>query len=157
MLKKLIRRKKYFHSKEVIKYYMKRPLQKPSKSIFGRCWNLNAICWCLGSLLCEKVGYPRKDTCSTCDVLKVVLATLETKLPNCSDDLERKIVAEELEKKSKENMLHLKKAESFYSLKRKLRKYAQKSHDMRAPRLLIFRKICPAQIYQQTMYIIVGN
>lgn len=77
-------------------------------------------------------GYPRKDTCSTCDVFKVELTALETKLTNCSDDNERKNVAQKLEVKSKEKVLHLKKAEKFYSLKRKFRKNAQRSHDMEA-------------------------
>lgn len=75
-------------------------------------------------------GYPRKDTCSTCDSLKADMSSITTLLNSTSDLETRKTASNDIEKKTRERELHLKKSERFYSLKRSYRKRASKSSTM---------------------------
>lgn len=76
-------------------------------------------------------GYPRKDTCSTCDSNKSNKAAIEQSLATATDD-EKITLEENLNKLVIEEKLHLKKSEKFYDLKSKYKKKARKTLDMEA-------------------------
>lgn len=65
-------------------------------------------------------GYPRKDTCSTCDIFKSQ-NVINTPLSD-SDKLSRE---KEIKKLELEHDLHLKKAQKFYSIKKKFKKISR--------------------------------
>lgn len=73
-------------------------------------------------------GYPRSDTCSYCDEVKVKKASLETQLKNIGADNEEKKsdIEKQLRTIETEHKLHKLKAETFYSRKRNAKKNAQK-------------------------------
>lgn len=75
-------------------------------------------------------GYPRTDTCSTCDEFKARVHDLELKIHNNSGDSGS--LQAELKKINIEHDIHLRKAESFYERKRTARKAAQKSTEIEA-------------------------
>ncbi|KAF6216883.1 hypothetical protein GE061_001233 [Apolygus lucorum] len=74
-------------------------------------------------------GYPRKDTCSTCDSLKSEIGAIKEKLLKSTPDQEiLKTLAQDLDDKEKERADHLKKSERFYNLKKLYRKKSSKSN-----------------------------
>lgn len=79
-------------------------------------------------------GYPRSDTCSYCDEVKVRKASLETQLKNIgADNQEKKSVMEkQLRTIETEHKLHKLKAETFYNRKRNAKKNAQKQKTFEA-------------------------
>lgn len=77
-------------------------------------------------------GFPRKDTCSTCDILKSEIAILEEKIAQCVDEETKKAMKKTLEQKNGEKQLHLARSDKFYSLKRKYRKQSQKEAKIEA-------------------------
>lgn len=66
-------------------------------------------------------GYPRKDTCSTCDTFKAQLFSLTEATKTSSNDETRTKTVDKLANKSQRRELHLKKAERFCCLKKKYR------------------------------------
>lgn len=75
-------------------------------------------------------GYPRKDTCSLCDILKAEIATITEKLKNATPSsvpLAQNKIEKELNQKVLEKNLHLRKAEKFYKVKRNYRKKSMKT------------------------------
>lgn len=77
-------------------------------------------------------GYPRKDTCSTCDSLKSEICAFMEKLKSSSDPHTLEKTAQDLQSKEKERELHLKKSERFYELKKSFRKKSVKSSTIEA-------------------------
>lgn len=67
-------------------------------------------------------GYPRKDTCSTCDSLKAEISLLTETTKSTLDNEVGQIAVDDLARKLDEKVLHLKKSERFYTLKRNYRK-----------------------------------
>lgn len=65
-------------------------------------------------------GYPRCDTCSTCDKHQAELKVLNLELQNKQNDIiARKVLLEKMKKMTTEQELHLRKAKAFYCIKRK--------------------------------------
>lgn len=77
-------------------------------------------------------GYPRKDTCSTCDVLKAEISVLEEKINGADDKKTKDTLSQDLTKKQKEKEIHLAKGAKFYSIKTKCRKEARKKEEFEA-------------------------
>lgn len=77
-------------------------------------------------------GYPRKDTCSTCDAFRVQKASLTGGVNSVSNFAEKSEENKNLAKLEVDHNLHLKKAETFYSLKRFFRKKSLKSNTIEA-------------------------
>lgn len=75
-------------------------------------------------------GYPRKDTCSTCDTLKAELSVLSDQSVSCEDEAIKMKALLDLKVKLREKELHLRKSERFYQLKRSSRKQSMKSNNM---------------------------
>lgn len=76
-------------------------------------------------------GFPRKDTCSTCDTFKAELATTQQKLATCEDEEAKKTLTKHLQNIESEKKLHLLKSENFYSLNKNSEK-ARKKNDIEA-------------------------
>lgn len=57
-------------------------------------------------------GYPRSDTCSTCDEFLAKIKALKLNLKNASES-EKEDIAEEIKKLQNENKLHKMKANVF--------------------------------------------
>lgn len=71
-------------------------------------------------------GYPRSDTCSFCDELKVEVECLSDKIKRCTaDSKELKQLNEALQALQTKKELHLRKADTFYARKRAARLEAQ--------------------------------
>lgn len=77
-------------------------------------------------------GFPRKDTCSTCDILKGEIAILEEEIAQCMDEKTKKTKKKTIDQKNDEKKLHLARSDKFYFLKRKYRKQSQKEAKMEA-------------------------
>lgn len=76
-------------------------------------------------------GYPRKDTCSTCDSFKAQISALEEKLKSdLTINLEE--TRKNLLAKIRERDIHQKRGERFYTLKKAYRKRSMKSSTMEA-------------------------
>lgn len=75
-------------------------------------------------------GYPRSDTCSSCDQFLALLKLLQSKLrgTEVTDEMKKSIEAE-ISTKTAENNLHKSKAEVFYQRKKLARKQAIKQVD----------------------------
>lgn len=74
-------------------------------------------------------GYPRSDTCSTCDINKTKTKELETAINSLLNGKEKDAASAELKKIEIQQKVHLKKANTFYSRKRDVRKFCtQKSN-----------------------------
>lgn len=69
-------------------------------------------------------GYPRKDTCSFCDLYKSKNVSLEDSLVNVSQKAKEQI-SNDLKKLENDHKIHLLKSEKFYKLKRAYRKARQ--------------------------------
>jgi hypothetical protein len=63
-------------------------------------------------------GYPRKDTCSTCDVHVVKLRQLSADIASCKDDNRKTVLLKEKQSIETAKKLHLMKAKQFYDRKR---------------------------------------
>lgn len=75
-------------------------------------------------------GYPRQDTCSSCDQYAAEVRSIEEGLKVFSEESEEKAEAlKKLKTLSNENKLHLMKANMFYIRKRESRLSSQKSND----------------------------
>lgn len=77
-------------------------------------------------------GYPRKDTCSSCDQFKAEISVIGEKLATCRDEETKKALNKTLKEKEKEKLVHLKRSSKFYSLKRKYRKESRKNTELEA-------------------------
>ena len=77
-------------------------------------------------------GYPRKDTCSSCDIMKSEISILEDNITKASDEELKTSIALELKKKQVEKKLHLARSEKFYSIKRNCRKQSNKNEEVEA-------------------------
>jgi len=77
-------------------------------------------------------GYPRSDTCSTCDNFTAEVKVLQTKLNVGLDASSQKDIEDKIKKLTTENQLHKAKAEVFYERKRKARKTAMKNVEIEA-------------------------
>lgn len=77
-------------------------------------------------------GYPRKDTCSNCGVLKSEISVLEGKMLNPTDEETRSSLEKELWIKEKEKKVHLARSEKVYSIKKKFRKESRKHEELEA-------------------------
>lgn len=77
-------------------------------------------------------GYPRKDTCSTCDTMKADIFSLTEKSKSNLDGPDKERAQQELDNKLREKELHLKRSERFYKLKESYRKRCMKSKSMEA-------------------------
>ncbi|XP_068082416.1 uncharacterized protein [Anabrus simplex] len=66
-------------------------------------------------------GYPRTDTCSTCDEYKAKVAALEKEKANCGDFARAAQISDEIRRLSVGNRVHLTRADTFYARKRKAR------------------------------------
>lgn len=73
-------------------------------------------------------GYPRTDTCSTCDAFTAEIRVLELKLSDSSVD--KQIIENEIKSLTTQNKLHKKKADAFYQRKRSVRVLCQKKTRM---------------------------
>ncbi|KAJ8912399.1 hypothetical protein NQ315_013465 [Exocentrus adspersus] len=72
-------------------------------------------------------GYPRSDTCSYCDEVKVKKSSLEIQLKNIGDDqIKKSDIEKQLRTIETEHKLHKLKAETFYTRKRNAKKSARK-------------------------------
>ncbi|KAF6036706.1 hypothetical protein EB796_004978 [Bugula neritina] len=67
-------------------------------------------------------GYPRSDTCSTCDENRAIVEQLKLVL---KDDQDNEDVKEQLSKAEIENKVHLARAKQFYNHKRNARRSAE--------------------------------
>lgn len=76
-------------------------------------------------------GYPRKDTCSTCDSNKSKKAAFETSIASASE-AEKIILQNDLDKLLVEEKLHLSKSAKFYELKSLYKRKSRKSPDLEA-------------------------
>lgn len=72
-------------------------------------------------------GYPRTDTCSSCDEFKAKLNSLEADLAATHGIAQRKLILKSIKKIQVENDLHKRRADTFYRKKREVRKESQKS------------------------------
>lgn len=63
-------------------------------------------------------GYPRSDTCSTCDVPTTKCTELTTKIKNLANGDEKSKAETELRQMEVLKKIHLKQAETFYSKKK---------------------------------------
>lgn len=77
-------------------------------------------------------GYPRKDTCSVCDVYKAEVKLIENQIATCVDNDTKNSLNKALKKESIEHELHQRKGDKFYELKRKYRRTAKKTPDLEA-------------------------
>lgn len=77
-------------------------------------------------------GYPRKDTCSSCDILKSEISVLEDKVTKVVDDESKAALKQELINKEKEKKVHLARSEKFYTIKRNCRKESRKNEEFEA-------------------------
>lgn len=68
-------------------------------------------------------GYPRSDTCSSCDEFVAKLAVLNARNANVTLQ-EKEKIQNEIKQITVENEVHKKKAETFYTRKRSARKYS---------------------------------
>lgn len=86
-------------------------------------------------------GFPRKDTCSACDLFEAQKSVLKESIKNASSDIiEGKNL--ELSELETNHFLHTKKAEKFYSLKR-LYKKKSRNHDSIEAIAMDFEKNLP--------------
>lgn len=72
-------------------------------------------------------GYPRTDTCSTCDQFKVKLDALQLEIKAPNDLQHESLLKKDILKLSTEKKLHLLKAQTFYTRKRLARIYSTNS------------------------------
>lgn len=77
-------------------------------------------------------GYPRTDTCSTCDAQKAQETNIETLKTKVIDLNEIKELDDQLKTLRTEMELHKRKADSFYVEKRSARKHAMKNKEFEA-------------------------
>lgn len=77
-------------------------------------------------------GYPRKDTCSNCDLLKAEISVLEEKITMAADEETKESLKQTLLKKEKDKKVHLARSTQFYSIKRKYRKESRKKEEIEA-------------------------
>jgi len=80
-------------------------------------------------------GYPRTDTCSTCDSLVAKISYIQTELQACNSNTDTQQTVKlqrEFKKLTEEHELHKRKSEVFYSRKREARKKAEKNEDFEA-------------------------
>lgn len=79
-------------------------------------------------------GYPRKDTCSTCDLLRAEIAAIEKKMnepgDHAVDEQTKMAVSKALQEKEDERTLHLAAGGKFYDLKRDFKKESKKRADI---------------------------
>ena len=66
-------------------------------------------------------GYPRKDTCSTCDVHVVKIRQLNADISSCKDDSRKAVLLKEKQNVENAKKLHLMKAKQFYDRKKAAR------------------------------------
>ena len=88
-------------------------------------------------------GYPRSDTCSTCDEYKSSKADLDNRLLNVHGGDERAEILEKIRKLDTENDEHKRSADIFYQRKRQSRTNAQQS-ETHAAFCMDFQKNLPA-------------
>lgn len=81
-------------------------------------------------------GYPRSDTCSTCDEFLAKAKALTVNLKNASE-LEKGDIENEIKKLETENKLHKLKANVFYKRKRETRIQCPSSSRKEATRIAI--------------------
>lgn len=76
-------------------------------------------------------GYPRSDTCSSCDQFLAELKVLQSKLrgTDVTDEKMKNSIEAEIHKKTTENNVHKSKADVFYQRKKLARKQAMKRVD----------------------------
>lgn len=77
-------------------------------------------------------GYPRTDTCSTCDALKAKEDSIEKAKINTNDAEKLHQLDTQLKTLQTEKELHLKKAEWFYRNKKNAKKQARKNQNIEA-------------------------
>lgn len=85
-------------------------------------------------------GYPRSDTCSTCDENRAIVEQLKLVL---KDDQDNEDVKEQLSKAETENKVHLARAKQFYNHKRNARRSAEVDDSIMAI-CMDFQKNLPA-------------
>jgi len=77
-------------------------------------------------------GYPRTDTCSTCDALKAKEESIDKAKINTNDAEELHQLDAQLKTLQTKRELHLKKADWFYRIKRNAKKQARKNEKIAA-------------------------
>lgn len=78
-------------------------------------------------------GYPRTDSCSSCDEFKAKVQSLQNQINNAKNDaVALAELQAELQKIETEHEVHLRKADAFYSRKRMERKLSQKNKAVEA-------------------------
>ena len=101
-------------------------------------------------------GYPRSDTCSTCDEQKASANNVETAKTKTCNPEEIKKLDEELRKLHDQMKLHKLQADWFY--KRKIISRNEAKQDVKREAIVIdFGKNLPLQIFLQMMFIIVDS
>lgn len=77
-------------------------------------------------------GFPRCDTCSTCDKFSIISKGLETQLKNATNEEDRLRLKQELRRENTENEVHRRKADTFYERKRQARDRSRKHKNTEA-------------------------
>lgn len=87
-------------------------------------------------------GYPRKDTCSTCDVHVIKLKQMDSEIASSKDETQKQVLLKEKHSIETAQKLHLMKASQFYSRKRTARNKA-KGNQLFAAFCMDFQKNLP--------------
>jgi hypothetical protein len=137
-IKSLKGRKSHYSLKDSSRVYLPEELNKAK---LHRMYNeankeymvgLTTFCDIFDTKFNISFGYPRKDTCSCCDILKSEISVLEDKVMKSTDKETKALFEQELHKKETEKKVHLAKSEKFYSIKRNCRKKSRKNEEVEA-------------------------
>lgn len=97
-------------------------------------------------------GYPRTDTCSTCDEFLVKIKCLETDVLKRENANEKDALQKEIKRLTVENELHKRKAEVFYNRKRTAKKSSKVSATEEAICLDFGKNLCVPNITTNDVY-----
>lgn len=101
-------------------------------------------------------GYPRTDTCSTCDEYLIKAKSLESDILKAQNVEEKESLQQQLKMFTIMNELHKRKAEVFYARKRSAKKRSRTS-ESELQFVLILEKIYVSQTSQLTTFTIKVN
>jgi hypothetical protein len=135
-IKSLKGRKSHYSLKDTSKIYLPEEL---NKSKLHRMYNdsnvenqvgYSTFCQFFDSNFNISFGFPRKDTCSTCDLLKAEMAVAEKIILECADEETKVSASKSLHTKENEHAIHLALSAKFYDLKKDYKKKSKQQSDM---------------------------
>lgn len=125
-------RESHYSMKKTQKVYLPEELNvQKMHAMYREKYPLNLVSYeTYRTIFCENFniafGYPRSDTCSTCDQFTATVKSLYTKVKMESNEVEKNILLQQISNLEVQNKVHLKKAQSFYDRKREARKRSRK-------------------------------